>query len=523
MTYILNDKINPKPLKALYFKGAFDSEDGKTRQSWIHFLKELSWNIANLGGTGQYGFYANIPSGYNMMSWADVDNVAPIKCSHYTARSYGGTMWSNEGISVHLDVIYIRDTNFGSSSSDINLNGFVEFIRKNDVFIQYQLATPLTTNDSVITGESLLPLDSNMSNKIRQKVVDGLNEIDNSLSSRVMNADFGSNGYPYTSSGRALDETFYPVKPNTTYTINNMTANLTMLVWYNSKKVMINRDGITTPYTFTTGSNWAYIRFSSINGNAIDFSKTMLTESNHTYLHSQFNQKEHITNEQAKLLKDEEEKTNELPIYQYQNNKGVDDKGTVIDAPGYSVFENIVEENTSYYCDNYGYTNHIAVFFYNGSTYLGKLSRRQNGRFTTPSGCDWIRIEMYQQPAGILPNISKTGSIVHEANIAATILWENTSSSTTFASDDYPIADASNYAYLIIAFKPYSTAGITYIKVKNEIKSEVASLTYVSDVYLGRCFQIKSNTVVHFDHAYRSGVLNDERIIPVAIYGTNIL
>ena len=48
-------------------------------------------------------------------------------------------------------------------------------------------------------------------------------------------------------------------------------------------------------------------------------------------------------------------------------------------------------------------------------------------------------------------------------------------------------------------------------------------MTYIDSSYIGRNIYIASSTTITFSSAYENGTANDDFIIPIAIYGTNVL
>lgn len=243
--------------KALYHLGAFDSDDGKTRQSWEVDLSKLNWTYNTT-----YGYFeTDAIDGIAIPS--DDNTVADIISSNYTAIDRNHVDTSNNKIAV---------STLGRIS--VYTDGQSTNLPKG--LAQYKLATPFTTNDDIIEGETILPLDTNMANKIRQEVVDGLQLLNEALF--VDNKGLNSSGDIVSASGFKATKEYIPIKPNTTYTLTNGTA-----YGYKSDKTF---DSFIYNNTFTTKSTMAYIRVESTMGRDV-----MLTESNHSYPYSKYHGK----------------------------------------------------------------------------------------------------------------------------------------------------------------------------------------------------------------------------------------
>lgn len=300
MTYILNDKINPKPLKALYHLGAYDSQDGKIRQTGYRLIKDYACEKTN-----NNRFYigsvplAQKPSADTSIANFKVSGTFTVD----TARNvYNNSTENIIGMSVDGGLnVFVSATYYANHTAEQFLADY------GDIQIQYQLANGYPDN-GIIENQSILPLDTNMANKIRQKVVDGLN---------LISAIYQGNGTPDpTMTIRVTAEA--ELKANQTYhlSLSSSATNTAVYIYYNGTLVRMGDTNeldfsFTTPYTgehhiiFMAGGGSGIILVSNI-------SNVMLNEGNHPYPHSQFNQKEHITNAQAELLKSEEEKVKNI-------------------------------------------------------------------------------------------------------------------------------------------------------------------------------------------------------------------
>ena len=258
--------------KALYFNGAFDSADGKTRQTGYAIFDgsdDEDWKVWDADQ-----FRIVVP---NLIQAGDSTGLV---CSNRYKESSNWNYQQRIGIfNAGSNVVYqifIRDNNY-------TLSTFKESLKTNPLIVQYKLATPYTDN-GIIEGESLLPLDTGMANELRELITDGLNcwlGVDGALTSYT--------SHPYT-----MTET---LKPNTTYTIYIYSdQNYTYEVghWYlDNVGVGTIKDGILTnrAYTFTTPSSWSALQFSFWGTFKSGNYHFMLNEGNHPYSYEKFNGK----------------------------------------------------------------------------------------------------------------------------------------------------------------------------------------------------------------------------------------
>ena len=279
--------------KALHFKGAFDSDDGKTRQTgYLNSKKLLSL----------YHWGYNGATAYQML-FALTDSVEFLSNSSVLGTNSVGSLTKYTP-----DALYLENhtgfaefkTNNGDNVIIITIENYTTFeqvenyLRNYDIAIQYKLATSYT-DDGIIEGETILPLDSNMANKIRQKVVDGLNLTPYNLTT-----------FPLNSVTRHL---IAQNLPSGTYTLslnlNTYGTNSQYIVYINDSAIGTFNNG--TSATFTSNEYINSIKIYSNDALATS-AQVMLVEADHPYPYSDFNQKEHITNDEATLLKQEWEK-----------------------------------------------------------------------------------------------------------------------------------------------------------------------------------------------------------------------
>ena len=126
------------------------------------------------------------------------------------------------------------------------------------------------------------------------------------------------------------------------------------------------------------------------------------------------------------------------------------------------------------------------------------------------------------------PYQSYNGGIVHKKDINGTLLWENgnpNASFTSTGSSNVISIDLTKYDYLILCFKGNNWGDETYrymkIKCDNANKfSYLFTLATTSSTLTYRVVHLVQNTGIWFEDT-GNGV--NDYIIPVAIYGTNVL
>lgn len=293
--------------KALHFKGAFDSDDGKTRQTGIAIIDGTTGNWSIADSTGDYiSFYQPFNTYYEKV--ATLNDMPNIKVSGI----FNVVFQNDWGVGNEVTVDSSANTTYNigvciakSLLSSNDSNGLNKYLSQYPLVVQYKLATAYTDN-GIIEGETILPLDSGMANKIRQRVVDGLNLLPPSCF--YPNNNIEANGTLGTYPGYSA---YYkvPVKPNTAYTVSYAGS-----IIYNLGVATYDINGNFISYESwsnskgTTANNVYFISFDVPN----TYSNIMLNDNNHSYPYSDFNQKEHITNDEATLLKNEYNKTTNL-------------------------------------------------------------------------------------------------------------------------------------------------------------------------------------------------------------------
>ena len=263
--------------KSLYHLGAFDSADGKTRQTGVVDLSKLSWQYQSAVGC----WYAE-----NV-----IPNATECVASNYTCynnKMYSalvdGELTTNNSAWGAIDTIIIKDSQSNYPKG----------------ILQYKLATPYP--DTPIEGESILPLDSNMANKLRQAVVETLNlwKYGNYNVSLPQNTagDFSIKLYSSSTLVSTLVYTATIGHYEGTFT---KTDNTNILQFYISGS---NRDNYNN-YDISDLPNGTYTISIDITGNTysnVNITNIMLNSGSHSYPPSDYHASKHITDEEATNL-----------------------------------------------------------------------------------------------------------------------------------------------------------------------------------------------------------------------------
>lgn len=176
--------------------------------------------------------------------------------------------------------------------------------------------------------------------------------------------------------------------------------------------------------------------------------------------------------------------------------------------------------NTNYFLNWSGTTN-VNVFFYDSSKTF--ISKTVAGSFVTPSTAKYIRF--YSGLINVNTQIMLTksslnypfqlfnGRVIHAVDVEPVILWTNPSPNVDFGGQ-ITVSDMSIYKYIVIEYKddPASDTASKYLKVKYEALKSL----YIEHPDGMRLVDFLNSTTIDFDTAVNY-------IIPVAIYGTNIL
>lgn len=502
--------------KALYFKGAYDSEDGKIRQSWYVDLATLSWTWTN-STFWKATYLANVGGA------SDDSDVAEMVSANYVSNSINNVYGGASGIAFKKVTGEILCVNGSSTERPSGL-------------LQYKLATSYTEN--IIENQSILPLDTNMANKIRQKVVDGLNLID--YNKRLTERGITNSGVivPYAN--------FYAIdniscNPNTLYAHNLKNTNEPYVFFFNNN-IFISSMVLRNSDTFTTPTNCNFIKFQISNA----ITNPMLNEGNHPYPYSDFNQKEHITNEQAELLKGEEEKSSNLfdgkvvRAGGFYNNNGVWNSNSI-----YTAY--IVSLKAGKYTWTSGTETYAGIILTNSSgTYQSAIVSLQTRDANTPTtftlSSDGYIVLSINNGAVSTTRINKgsqaqpyheyCGEILHEMDLEPTLLWTNLNPNTSFRAQQIDV-DMTNYKYIIVEYKRVSNSTFQETAIK---KLGVAPYPGDPETPIGFCISeigmdgtiiyrpvcFTSLTKLYILDCKYNGNTDNAGLIPIRIYGTNI-
>lgn len=111
------------------------------------------------------------------------------------------------------------------------------------------------------------------------------------------------------------------------------------------------------------------------------------------------------------------------------------------------------------------------------------------------------------------------GAVMHAVNVKGDVLWENANPSAAagFADQRITTTSMSGYSKIAVTYGLYPEDGGMNMIAYSE--TGLGVMVYVSDVYCGREFKKFDDTHIDFRHGYRDAVINDERIIPLKVYG----
>lgn len=117
-------------------------------------LGSLNWSYtnANSANVNNYYFKASLPDAVSAPGWADVMN---LYCSKYKSVSFNTIRGKNKGASLAYNSICICDTSYTDATA------FKNAMKEQNVYLYYELATPITKNvdgNEIIGGK--IPLTS---------------------------------------------------------------------------------------------------------------------------------------------------------------------------------------------------------------------------------------------------------------------------------------------------------------------------------------------------------------------------
>ena len=176
----------------------------------------------------------------------------------------------------------------------------------------------------------------------------------------------------------------------------------------------------------------------------------------------------------------------------------------------------------TYISQPYWNANNSDITFTPTSDRLVVISRNTNNKLMLNKGTHAMPYQEY------------CGEIVHKGDIEPVLLWENPSPTNQYpdsssASTTVAPSDMSKYKYTILAYTDDygSEKTVKYQKVEYKaggkfIISGISQDTTVVVPY-SRLFEFVSATSLKIYCGYASQSLNNRYVIPIAIYGTNVL
>ena len=127
-----------------------------------------------------------------------------------------------------------------------------------------------------------------------------------------------------------------------------------------------------------------------------------------------------------------------------------------------------------------------------------------------------------------LPYQPYNGEIIHRKDIEPALLWENGSPNSSFAGQTITLSESvSNFKFIVIEFKNYysgtQSSYFRKIKLVSDFNLIATSSNNNENLVISRGGYKASNTSITFYDAYANQAVDNDRLIPIAIYGTNIL
>ena len=285
----------------------------------------------------------------------------------------------------------------------------------------------------------------------------------------------------------------------------------------------------TATLTLSLPDGTKYIRL-SVNKPSASSYTFMLNEGSQALPYEPYDTSGHIAHPEAKLLLDEYEKT-----------KNLFDGVIVTPHSGWQDYGYLeVEPNTAYTISNCkeGTNNNAVVFYSSSMSNLGYVRFGSTGTFTTPADTKYLLCQlddtttkqyMLNKGSVALPYVPFHGPIVHEGD-AGVLLWQNaTPNAAFFAAQTITVADMSAYKWLAIVYKNYYASGVAWSVHKFRRAAEIMPLSCnagsaTENFSCLRILEPSSNNVsVAVQDCYKERTVDNQRLVPVAIYGTNIL
>jgi len=403
---------------ALYNIGAFDSADGKTRQTGYVSGSKYTSTSTTQSGRLVYWYENDITNGV----YTDVKNNLG-----YELKA------TNDWWSTTLDTTkgYIT---YYSNGNVLLVIPPVGVVPSDDLQIQYKLATSYT--EQVIENQPLLNLDQKGCNFLREEWEKGLNLFD-----------------------------FITANPN-----------------YARNGVISGSDNINNNGTITIGVD-------ASGGYGKGFK--IQVKANTTY-----------------TLSFDKSSTDSLYVEAFQN-------------------------NTSIQLNSFGTSGRVSfTFTTNNSSDFVVI-----GFSTTGSAVGTLTISniMLNEGTHPYPYQEYKGAIVREKDIEPVLLWENSSPNSAMASGGITTGDMSKYKYIEIVYKYSATSA--YSKCVFKAVYEASTTFFISsanaqqygELIVSRGFTFTNSTTLTADKGTKisigssSPADDNNKIVPVAIYGTNVL
>lgn len=147
------------------------------------------------------------------------------------------------------------------------------------------------------------------------------------------------------------------------------------------------------------------------------------------------------------------------------------------------------------------------------------------GTFTSTTTPTWA---MIVEGTTTYPYQEYNGAIVREKDIEPVLLWENSSPNSAFASGNITLSqDRTNFKSLTIWCKLYKDVGYGSYAITIDTINSYYHLTLAYGNSNGnqlncRGMQPTSNTVLSFADNYNGGQIDNDRLIPIRIFGNKI-
>ena len=278
----------------------------------------------------------------------------------------------------------------------------------------------------------------------------------------------------------------------------------------------------------------------------------MINEGTEALPYSPYNQKRHITNPQADLLKSEWEKS--VNLFNYKNiGSGFLDpnSGNIYTNSGwvYGKHYSKVDSNTTYTLSWVGGTFYQAniCFYDNSKTFISGVKLEKNKAtkmsFTTPNNTSYITVGytinnavdgdiektnvMLNEGPEALPYQEWNGSIIHEKDIDPVLLWENGNPNNEFVGKEYDTFNRTPYKRFLLGYYITPGSAIKFIEINNASNSggaltDLWAYENGATIYnLIRKFSLTSSnqTKITFGDCYQGTSVVNTRMIPAILYG----